>query len=60
MVLQIQHGFPCELGREYGVRRGQALRGFEDSPPDRSSRTRGGGSIGRNAGRSRVGLLCDL
>ena len=45
-VLHIQHSFLGEPGREDGVRRGQALSGTEDSLHDRSSRTRGGGSIG--------------
>ena len=59
-ISQTQNGFRGELGREDDVRRGQALSGIDNSVLDRSSRTRGGGSIGRLAGRSRIGLLRDL
>ena len=55
--LQISHGFHGGLGRESGVRRGQALGGIEDSHLDKSSRARGGIVAGRDAGRSRLGLI---
>ena len=44
-VSQIQHSFLGELGREDGVPRDQAFSGIKDSLFDRSSRSRGCGSV---------------
>ena len=45
-ALQVQYGLCGKLGREDGVRRGQALSDIEDSHLDRSSRTLGGSLAG--------------
>ena len=56
-ILPIQDGFHGKLGSEDSVKRGQTLSGIEGSISDRSPRTRGGGPIGRDAGRARFGML---
>ena len=56
-TLQILHGFHDGLGREDGIRRGQARSGIKNSYLDKSPRTRGSGSAGRGAGCSRFGML---
>ena len=53
----ILHGFHDELGREDGIRRGQARSGIKNSYLDKSPRTRGSGSAGRDAECLRFGLL---
>ena len=53
-IVQIQYSLYGKLGREDGIRPGQALSGIKDSHLDKSPRTPDGRSAGRNAGCSGV------